>query len=522
MKKQKLKNYLKLGILLFGVSIFFIACQKEELYQQDAITTTETSYKVISLNEIEKLKPVVNNIKQVKPKIAALNRNFSSFLPLENIDTSKVIQYTNETGFSTYTFKIESEQPNTINFENLHLLETDQGYIGYILSYEPDEIWYNDVDNFTPEGDHVFNLKTYQGYITKYSLEREVIWSNNPNVQNNIASRTTTLCTISIVEECCHKYSGNPTGACHPRGPRCNGPFNTVNVETCISLPGGGSNTGNEGEGNYGGGSNTNEDDCQTSGTNILDGQPIAGINGDCAPNIVAGVKPPVEPQEENGCETLKNLAKTDSLSVNIKPIIDNLKTKTALDKEYSISFAKEYNYDLYSYADPEGIREGPNKLNSWTRIGPNWFGQAHTHPSGSHPMYTWRDIKTLNSLYTNINEYYDKTSAFIIIVNDDGTVYAIMVDNQNVLYQALQDDLNATEGEDEEEKADNLNEKLKKDYDKEVTNGNSDLERVFLKKFKDYGISLYKASNNSMENWDKLKLPDNTPNPEVEHQPCN
>ncbi|WP_417619967.1 hypothetical protein [Oceanihabitans sediminis] len=96
------------------------------------------------------------------------------------------------------------------------------------------------------------------------------------------------------------------------------------------------------------------------------------------------------------------------------------------------------------------------------------------------------------------------------------------MVDNQNVLYQALQDDLNATEGEDEEEKADNLNEKLKKDYDKEVTNGNSDLERVFLKKFKDYGISLYKASNNSMENWDKLKLPDNTPNPEVEHQPCN
>ncbi|RCU56584.1 hypothetical protein [Oceanihabitans sediminis] len=279
MKKQKLKNYLKLGILLFGVSIFFIACQKEELYQQDAITTTETSYKVISLNEIEKLKPVVNNIKQVKPKIAALNRNFSSFLPLENIDTSKVIQYTNETGFSTYTFKIESEQPNTINFENLHLLETDQGYIGYILSYEPDEIWYNDVDNFTPEGDHVFNLKTYQGYITKYSLEREVIWSNNPNVQNNIASRTTTLCTISIVEECCHKYSGNPTGACHPRGPRCNGPFNTVNVETCITLPGGGSNTGNEGEGNYGGGSNTNEDDCQTSGTNILDGQPIAGIN---------------------------------------------------------------------------------------------------------------------------------------------------------------------------------------------------------------------------------------------------
>ncbi|RBP28385.1 hypothetical protein DFR65_1071, partial [Oceanihabitans sediminis] len=59
----------------------------------------------------------------------------------------------------------------------------------------------------------------------------------------------------------------------------CNGPFNTVNVETCITLPGGGSNTGNEGEGNYGGGSNTNEDDCQTSGTNILDGQPIAGIN---------------------------------------------------------------------------------------------------------------------------------------------------------------------------------------------------------------------------------------------------
>ena len=38
MKRKLLKNYLKLGILLFGISIFVIACQKD-----DTITKEEQS-----------------------------------------------------------------------------------------------------------------------------------------------------------------------------------------------------------------------------------------------------------------------------------------------------------------------------------------------------------------------------------------------------------------------------------------------------------------------------------------------
>ncbi|RBP28389.1 hypothetical protein DFR65_1075 [Oceanihabitans sediminis] len=74
MKKKKLKNYLKLGILLFGVSIFFIACQKEEFNVIENVKNTTTSYKVVSLNQLTKLKPIIENVKHIKPKSDILSR----------------------------------------------------------------------------------------------------------------------------------------------------------------------------------------------------------------------------------------------------------------------------------------------------------------------------------------------------------------------------------------------------------------------------------------------------------------
>ena len=482
------------------------------------------SYKVTSLEKLTKLQPTIENVKRIAPKTSDLARNFSDFVPLENINTDNIIQYTDSTGYSTYTFKIIGDE-NSINFENFHLLETDEGFIGYILSYEPDEDWYYSESNFTPEGDWVFNIATYQGYLTKYSLEREVIWSSNPNMQNPIANRNQsitynrasfTICTIFVISTCSNIYSGNPYGYAHPMGPNCEGPYGFMDVETCTTYSGGGSSGGNNG-----GSSGDNDDDCDTTGTRIVQDLPLDGIDSGCTPNDNTGILPPVEETEEDldHCEKLLALNLTDSLSVNIVPYIDSLRTKTSLDKEYSISFQKKYNYgEFYSLPDPVGIREGQTTTSSSIRIGSTWFGQAHTHPDGTHYMFSWNDINKLNMMYKGLNDFFDKNEVFMMIVNHDGTVYALKINNANALNTEVTNDLFNAEGNSLNEKVINLNLEIQNEFEEDEFN----LEHIFLKRFEDFGLAIYKAANNSLSNWNKLELNPNLLGPNVIEIPCN
>ena len=392
----------------------------------------------------------------------------------------------------------------------------------------------------------MFNLKTYQGYITKYSLEREVIWSNNPNVQNNIASRTTTLCTISIVEECCHKYSGNPTGACHPRGPRCNGPFNTVNVETCISLPGGGSNTGNEGEGNYVGGSNTNEDDCQTSGTNILDGQPIAGIGGDCAPNAEVGVKPPTgdnaPTEDENNENHEENCLELNRLSASAytQVAFSELESSLSEDHETGFAFKLTNTFPFIETPMPQLQTAGYDKLKNPTA--PLYYAVMHNHYIGKFEMFGHGDIHSLYSLSQTFN--FDLANT----IDENGTVIGdpftydisqitLFMTERNNTYAIKIEDITKLTSIQEHFVNKKTIEKFKKELEKvyynvhsnpELANQN-DLTKAFLKfvtETYDFGISLYKTPNNDIttgsSNWEKLTLDPTDTDDGIKETPCN
>lgn len=110
-------HFTKLVALLLFLSVF--NCQKEDINTPNQTQElSSVSYKITSLSKLSKLKPIVENIKKLSPKTNTYNRGFGDFLPLENIDTTKVIQYTDTTGYSTYTFKIESDDETSINFEN--------------------------------------------------------------------------------------------------------------------------------------------------------------------------------------------------------------------------------------------------------------------------------------------------------------------------------------------------------------------------------------------------------------------
>ena len=270
-------------------------CQKEDTTDVKPIENQSFSYKVTSLDKLTKLQAVINNVKQVKPKTSEFARNFNDFLPLENIDTDNVIQYTDSTGYSTYTFKIVNEDETSINFENLHLLETGEGYIGYILSYEPNEQWYNSNSTITPNGDVVLDISNFQGDITKYSFERDVIWSTKQENTNS----TTTSRAGQFIEICV--YSVQPmcdyAGSLHPWGDRCTGNLSYATVENCQTVwaSGGGGASGNGdggGDGSSGGGSGGSNPCNNVSGTSIIDEEPLSGVDSGCAPNEDLGIFP--------------------------------------------------------------------------------------------------------------------------------------------------------------------------------------------------------------------------------------
>src|SRR5690606_16784163 len=128
-----------------------------------------------------------------------------------------------------------------------------------------------------------------------------------------------------------------------------------------------------------------------------------------------------------------------------------------------------------------------------------------HTHPVDTYAMFSWTDLYNLRNLYQYATED-NKQEVFLMIVCHNGAVYALKIDDFQSFNQKINSDLNNSDGKNQDEKEKELNEKLGKEYKKD-----NNLERAFLKRFAQYGISIYKASDENLSNWDKLEL--NNPN---------
>ncbi|AUC74270.1 hypothetical protein [Olleya sp. Bg11-27] len=263
----------------------FQNCQKDD----DLLTTkisSQTSYKRVSLNQVLKLKPIIESIKNISPIASNVDlRPGETFLGLDNVITDNIIQITDNNNVSTYTFTIDTNYKTTGYIENLHLIETGSNYIAYIIRYIPDYNWFNNLDNYTPEGDLVLDLSTFQGDKIKYSLEREVIWTTIP--VDTARGGWIEVCTFSSVATCDYGTS------IHDRGPRCGGSLGTRLVKSCSSAyTGSGSGWGNEGgdDTSNGGGYASNNNCEEVTGTLIQDSQPISGVDTGCAVNNITGV----------------------------------------------------------------------------------------------------------------------------------------------------------------------------------------------------------------------------------------
>lgn len=151
--KQKIKNYLKFGILLFGVSLILTNCQKDDDFHstnKNPNTINKSNYKIknINLKDLQRNKSVFQKVSKINFKTAnkIVNDTINGF----SIDTETGI-YIENGNYHSYTFRIDRATPNNFLLENLVLSKKDTSYQTILYQY-----------NITQEE---FNLISQQQFV---------------------------------------------------------------------------------------------------------------------------------------------------------------------------------------------------------------------------------------------------------------------------------------------------------------------------------------------------------------------
>ena len=79
----KLTNFLKLGILFFGISLLLWNCKEEETFQEELTQVKQNisfGYRVTTLEKIPKIIPTIENIKKIKKQENSVFARDLSFL----------------------------------------------------------------------------------------------------------------------------------------------------------------------------------------------------------------------------------------------------------------------------------------------------------------------------------------------------------------------------------------------------------------------------------------------------------
>jgi len=242
-----------LKFLLPFLFFFWLSCQNDELQENMPSATQKHKVEQKSLKDLPLLIPVIEKMKKIRPKANTYARTTETFLGVENVITDDIYVFTDSTGYKTYSFKIDNIN-GTLKFENLHLIETTTGYVAYILSYDPDPSWLEE-KKLDPHNE--VYLTNYVGDITKYSLEREVIYSSNSYyyTTNSSTGSIITICSYSLIPHCTgllnHNHSNGIDDDCTE--------LRYITVETCASFYSGG-------EASSSGDSGTNNDNPNNAG----------------------------------------------------------------------------------------------------------------------------------------------------------------------------------------------------------------------------------------------------------------
>lgn len=178
---------------------------------------------------------------------------------------------------------------------------------------------------------------------------------------------------------------------------------------------------------------------------------------------------------------------------------------------EYGLSFKHDTSGNCLQ---PVDLQHSP-KLFINIPTGNNIYGAAHTHPQTALPMFSFSDVLTLQKLYSQCNPEYSADVVFMLL-NNDGSAYAIKVNNLEVLKELTNNYLFATKMTGRQNQIKKADEEFGR-YLKNSTN----LERAFLEFFPSNALSMYRVTGD-FTGYTKLSLPENTSSSIIDKTPCN
>lgn len=484
-KKSKiLKLFLLIGIL------FHFSCEKEEIYEPKEENSRDLVVKHYKLSELKSKSTVyekISKLAETKAKSNYLGRTVNVNDYGFSVETEDIMYIQDGDNYS-YTFKIYRDTLTSLT-ENLVLKPKNDGsFETYLVQYNYAE---EDKENYN-NGLPVANKHQKTQIQLLDNIDTNVFFRGSGNqVEGGLPPLPSGCCWELIDYEATIDYDA--------------GTWEVIDYYqiNCNCGGGSGSGTGSGDGGNTGGWSGNGNTDGGSNPSSGNTGGTSGGVGSSGSSN--SGVKPiitsPVgldgEPIfEEDPCVQLKNITKPEQ--DNIKPVIDILKTHLNEDIEYSANFRKYLDSDPPEYLNE--IHIGLDKHNSRLFMAQSWYGQIHTHPVGTDPMFSWRDLKALSNLYFETKAIY-KQDVFIMIVCPNDKVYSLKLDNLEILNAKLDEDWNNLGNLTEKEKNDKLDLMMQ-----DVFSSDSDIEKAFINRFKDYGISLYRA-NADITQWTKIEL---------------
>ncbi len=101
----------------------------------------------------------------------------------------------------------------------------------------------------------------------------------------------------------------------------------------------------------------------------------------------------------------LNNLIKKDTSFVKIKDVVNLMKTKTTDSVEYSLSLYKDLvGGEEFTKRRTTQLVRHKSLTSGYVNIGSFDFCNIHTHPLGTHGMFSFQDIVTLKTMHDSLN----------------------------------------------------------------------------------------------------------------------
>lgn len=545
MKNKRIKNYLKFGILLFGISAIVIGCQKD-----DNVSTEQNSE--LKIPQIETISydddnTTFNNLKSQynldRYKATKFTGNIQAKSTTDTLGLvieTDIIKQATLGNYTSYTMKIVHQNDSTV-FYNLTIEYKNGESDMFITKYTPTEYWINNKDKpFQGE------VQSKRATLTQYTDPEETFeesYTGNPELGSGpgggggaqygsdypVGCLGTVVVTTELVPYPCgcgHMPEDNCSG-CGSASPQWPG-YDQVTLYACeeswdIEDPYDPGDTGNPGGGSL---PDPIEDDPSITVTirpeectERIDGD----LDGDCAlspyefcmlgnnsqeicdcvadDNTLAEC---IEEDERNRrCNQLQQIANNGNWTNRMQ----ELRTATTGNTEilYYGNIGNDGNMDYSSGDRIESDNPGEHGIPNHTISNPT-DSFIHNHFQGGLPVFSPGDLYSLWTLYDN--NLINNADTFVMYLTTTGNSNSTT--NDDTLYALTISDINDFL----ENGAIFLNNETSIDtffYEKGIsTNISADLnEKRLLEIIKDLdlGLNLYRGDIDDFTNWSQLKL---------------